>query len=133
MFAKITRDLKLTGEIKAHVDVIPPAQLAPGKPYWVPIVEQVTDISTGGDKVATPWVEVVQPDKVLRTRTIRDRTPQEIAAEDDALAARLLDDVGTFKAVGRVLFDHENRLRALEGRAPVNAAQFRAALKSLLR
>ncbi len=35
-------------------------------------------------------------------------------------------------AVRKVLFNHENRIRALEAKQPVSAAQFKAFLKSLI-
>ena len=35
-----------------------------------------------------------------------------------------------FGATFKVLFDQENRLRALEGQAPLNPAQFKARLKA---
>lgn len=35
-------------------------------------------------------------------------------------------------AVFKILFNHENRLRALEGKAAITAAQFLAALKQLM-
>jgi len=38
----------------------------------------------------------------------------------------------TVEVVAKVTFNHENRIRVLEGRAPVNAAQFKQALKDLL-
>lgn len=38
----------------------------------------------------------------------------------------------TMKLVAKVLFNHENRVRALEGRAAVTANQFRNALKDML-
>ncbi len=35
-------------------------------------------------------------------------------------------------AIRKVLFNHENRIRALEAKQPVSAAQFKAFLKSLI-
>lgn len=57
--------------------------------------------------------------------------PPPSAAENDAnKEAELTNSVETLAF--KVLFDHENRVRALEGKAPINAATFRTALKNRL-
>lgn len=38
----------------------------------------------------------------------------------------------TVEIVAKVTFNHENRIRALEGKQPINAAQFKSALKDLM-
>jgi hypothetical protein len=73
---------------------------------------------------------VIEEDHVAEARrhvwAVRDKTAEELDAEKDASINQF--DVLAFK----VLFDHENRTRALEGKAPVTQAQFRAALKARL-
>lgn len=136
LYALINRDLTDTGE-RRRFDVAPPgpADLAPGKPYYVPVVEEVSDDSTGSAPTVTePWVETAEADRLLRSRTIRDKTAAELDAMDDSTADRAFSGVGRIeRALGRALFDHENRLRALEGRPAVTAGQFKTALKGLLR
>jgi len=68
---------------------------------------------------------VIEPTRVIETFTVRDKTAAEIGAEKE----------GTLNSFDRlafeVLFDHENRLRALKV-PPLSALtklQFRAALK----
>lgn len=58
--------------------------------------------------------------------------PARVAARDDAAAdGRLADAVAL--TVRDVLFDQENRIRALEGRAAVAKAQFSGSLKAILK
>jgi len=61
-------------------------------------------------------------------------------AEVDAVTPTQLDNAAfdkSFRIVDetllKVLFNHENRIRALEGRAAVTAAQFRDAVKTIAR
>ncbi len=57
--------------------------------------------------------------------------PPPTAQEVDVGKERILDNEVATLAV-RVLFEHENRIRALERNEPVTAEQFRAALKARL-
>ena len=132
-FALINRDLTDTGKRKAQVDIVPPGDLHPDKPYWVPVVEEVADTSTGPDKVVSPWVETVEVARLLRTRTIRDKTPAELGAEDRARVDRLLLDSGVMRALAKALFLVVNDVRTLKGESTITAAQFRNFLKGLIR
>lgn len=69
---------------------------------------------------------VVGATEVLETYTKRDLTPAEL----DLRKEQKLDayDILSLK----ILFDHENRLRTLENKTAITAAQFRAALKARL-
>ena len=133
MFALINRDLTDTGNRKAHVDIVSPGDLHPDKPYWVPVEIVETDTSTGPDKVVSPWVETVEVARLLRSRTIRDKTSGELDAEDTARADSLLADPGALRAVARMLHNINNRLRVIEGDTPLTLAQFKAAFKGLMR
>ncbi len=133
MFALINRDLTDTGKRKAQVDIVAPADLHPAKPYWVPVVDEVTDTSTGPDKVVSPWIETVEVARLLRTRTIRDKTAGELDAEDQARVDALLLESGVTRAQTKTLFDHENRIRVLEGRPEVTVEQLKTALWKLIR
>jgi len=55
-----------------------------------------------------------------------DYTPEQQAAKDD----KDLSDTILLK-VGKTLFNHENRIRVLEGKAPITAAQFKTAITNL--
>lgn len=92
----------------------------PGKPYrqFLPVVE--TNPSFDPEtQVKTGPVVTVEAERVTRVWSVRDKTAQELDADVDFLQFR-------------VAFNHENRIRALEGKAAITAAQFRAALKALL-
>lgn len=72
----------------------------------------------------------VEEDHVAEVRryvwTVRDKTAQELD-DDKATKVDALDLV-----VLRGLFNHENRIRALEGKAAITLAQFKNAVKALL-
>ena len=133
MFALINRDLTDTGKRAGNVTIVPPGDLHPDKPYWVPIVEDVTDTSTGPDKVVSPWVETVEIARLLRTRTVRDKTSAELGAEDAARIDRLLLDSGVMRALAKALFLVVNDVRTLKGEGTITAAQFKTFLKGLVR
>ncbi len=105
MFALINRDLTDTGKRKAQVDIVPPGDLHPDKPYWVPVVEETTDTSTGPDRVVSAWVETVEVARLLRTKTIRDKTAGELDAEDQDRVDRLLLESGVMRAFGLMMFE----------------------------
>ena len=88
-----------------------------------PVLDPVTQI------MESPVITIL-PYKVTEVFTVRAKTVQEIAAEQDAIKEEALDK---FDLVAlKIVFNHENRIRALEGKPAVTLAQFRAALKALL-
>ena len=107
------------GEIK-HWQGLPLARpIETTKPSFDPI----TQIMEG------PVITIL-PYKVTEVFTVRAKTAQEIAAEQDAIKEGALDK---FDLVAlKIAFNHENRIRVLEARPQVTAAQCRAALKALL-
>ncbi len=134
MFALINRDLTDTGTRRGQVNIVPPADLHPDKPYWVSVVEVITDTGIpGAEKVVGPWIETVETDRLLRTRTIRDKTAGEIDAEDQARVDSLESVSGIDRAQFLIAFSHENRIRTLEGVAAISKAQFKTAVKGLIR
>ena len=133
MFALITRALEDTAKRKSQVEIVPPADLHPDKPYWVPVVEETADTSTGPDRVVSAWVETVEVARLLRARTIRDKTPAEIDAEDQTRVDSLACVSGIDRAQFLIAFNHENRIRTLEGVSVITKAQFKTALKGLIR
>jgi hypothetical protein len=92
---------------------------------WLPV--EVTDPACDpATQVKSGPVETVGEGAVTRVWTVRDMTAEELDAEK-GVQVDAVDIV-----VGKVLFNHENRIRALEGKQAVTAAQFKAALKALL-
>lgn len=52
---------------------------------------------------------------------------------DDYVPPPPTDPVDAWDIISfKIAFNHENRIRALEGKAPITAAQFRAAVKAAL-
>lgn len=101
----------------------------PGKPYRKfyavekvdPAFDPATQVRSG------PTVEEDHDKEIRRyVFAVRDKTAEEVDADKGVRVDRL--DLVTF----RVLFNHENRIRTLEGRQAVTAEQFKTALKALL-
>ncbi len=133
LHALITRDLTDTGRRLRQASVDSPSDVPLGKPYWVPVVEETTDTSAGPDKVVSPWVETVEVARLLRARTIRDKTAGELDAEDQDRVDNLASMSGINRAQFLIAFNHENRIRTLEGAPSVTKAQFKNAVKGLIR
>lgn len=95
---------------------------------WLPLVEVGNDQFDPDTQKKTGPVTTVEATRIVDTYTITDLTAQEISNLKDAKISSL--DAVVFK----VLFNHENRIRALKSPpdAAVTAAQFRAAIKALL-
>lgn len=92
---------------------------------WLPLV--VTDPTFDPTtQVRSGPVDTVGQTSVSRAWSVRAMTSDEL----DALKGATVDamDMLAFK----VLFNHENRIRALESKQAVTAAQFKTALKALL-
>lgn len=131
LYAKITRAMTDTGE-REHMPEAPPGpdDLAAAKPYWVPVVEETDDTSTGPDKITSAWVDTVEATRLLRTRTIRDRTAQEIDdAKTQAALARIANVSGKLDKLEIAgLFWCVNEIRTLKGQAVITVDQFLTAL-----
>lgn len=91
---------------------------------WLPVA--VTDPAPTATQVKEGPVITVEAKQVTRVWTVREKTSDEIDAGKEAYLSSI-DMLGF-----QINFDHENRLRVLEGKAVITAAQFRAALKARL-
>lgn len=91
------------------------------------LVKAIRAVIPVGFRATGPATYAADGTETIPVEPIPPPTPEEIAADKEATLDRELVTLG-FK----VLFDHENRVRALEGKAPITAAQFRAALKARL-
>lgn len=104
----------------------PVAGFVNGNDRVVEIQEVTEDQSTGDNKVTTSET-VVTADSCTITRTIRDKTAQEISAEQDALILSESDVI-----LGKAIFQLVNEVRALKSQQPITKAQFLTYLKGLL-
>jgi hypothetical protein len=82
-------------------------------------------LAAGG--APTRIVSEAELGEVLAPHSIRPVRATVLDAYKDEQARKL-----TIETIAKVAFNHENRIRALEGRQAVNAAQFRQALKDLM-
>lgn len=133
MFAKIPRDLSTVIEYRQDVDPIPPGQLHPLKPYWVPVVEIENNTAVTPYFIREPASVVIYADRVEKVTVIRDKTTPELDADDQRKVDRMAE-IGTIDYVQfRIDFLQENRIRALEGKQPITVDQFREYVKGLIR
>lgn len=128
IFALITPDLTDTGRRKSF-DAPPPRPAVLSKPYYVPFIRQ----AVGSGPVVGSVVVNVAADSVTEVTTRRAMTAQEQDDRDAAAVAGQFDGEGVSRALARVLFNHENRLRVIESQPSVTAQQFKDALKGLIR
>lgn len=116
-----------TPDVVAERRMIDVAAIPPNKAaWWRPVVVVGDDPFDAATHVKTGPVTTIEADRVVDAYAVRPKTVEELDAGKEAA----LPDVAS--AVFKVLFNHENRVRALEGKSNITAAQFRAALKALL-
>jgi hypothetical protein len=129
LYGKITLiPLQDTGERSRSV--VPDPNPGAGKPIWVPVIESVSDTSTGDAKRDLGWIETVFSDRIERVRTIRDKTAGEIELEDNQAIDDWLEQIGNDRSTAYTLRDLENRIRVLEGLPPLPLNSFKGLLKS---
>lgn len=104
------------------VATIPPHKRA----WWRPIVTVGDDPFNSATHKKTGPVTTIEADRVVDTYTVTALTAQEL----DAIKESRLPSADGIQF--RVLFNHENRIRAIELKQPVTAEQFRNALKAML-
>jgi hypothetical protein len=92
------------------MSVIPDPNPGAGKPIWVPVVDVTEDTSTGDDKKVEKFNEIELEDK---------------KAVDD-----LLEGIGNSRSFAYYIRDLENRVRVLEGLAPLPMEAFKGKLRS---
>lgn len=92
---------------------------------WLPVADTKPSYNSATQVLEGPAI-TVEAMRVTRVWTVRAKTSAEL---DLALEERL---PSAESAIFKVCFNHENRIRALEGKAPISAAQFRATLKALI-
>lgn len=93
---------------------------------WLIVVDTNPDYNSA-TQVKTGPVITINQTNVTRVWTVRDKTAGEL---DDDKTENVTSSFNTI--IGKVLFNHENRIRALEGKAAITAAQFITAIKALV-
>lgn len=135
MYALITRDLTQILKKKSDVVAIPKEDLHPDKPYWVEIQVITDNQATTSNTVMEPTVETIYVDRVERVTVIRDMSEQELLDKQNELKSQALTEVSNFgiiKALGSVLFQLTNDVRALNSQQPITKKQFIDHIKTLL-
>ena len=114
-----------TGVIKD----LPSVPVLPGKPYRKFYTLELVDPAYDAELQVKegPTIEEDHVNFVRRTvYTVRNKTQPELDADNDA-KVNALDMVAL-----RILFQHENRLRTLEGQNQITLNQFKNAVKALI-
>lgn len=126
MYCLIDRDLTTVLKKRKDVSVVPKANLAPGKPYWVPLVEVEDDRSSGRDVCVDSITDIILEDRVERVTVIRDRTDKEIESDKDIRAEEQV------RAFGRVILAEINTIREALGLKPRTLDQLKDAVRAEL-
>ena len=92
-----------------------------GKPMLREVID--TKPAPGEGEVLDGPVITILDTTVTRVWTVRDKTAGELDAEKDSLADRIT------KAAFVISFNHENRIRVLEGKSPITKPQFKEAIR----
>ena len=97
----------------------------------MPRFARTIDILTGVETLV-PYTaeEEAAADAALALEAI---PPDLDAIDTAALNAKLLEPGSVDRAELKTLFNHENRIRVLEAKAPITQAQFVAAIKATMR
>ena len=96
------------------------------QPPWKPVVKNGDDQFDSSIQVKEGPVTTIEATQVTDTWTIRAKTAAELDSDKD-------NQVNAFNSVAfKIAFNHENRIRALEAKPAITAAQFKAAIKALL-
>lgn len=98
---------------------------APGN--YIPASDAAYQAWLANGGVPTRIASEAELGEVLAPYQIRPASAGVLDAYKNSQAAKL-----TVEIVAKVLFNHENRLRVLEGKQAVTAAQFKSALKDLM-
>ena len=101
---------------------VPPNKL----PLWRPVAAVGDDAYDPATQIKSGPVTTIESNRVVDTWTIRAKTAAELDAEKDLKISAI--DALQFA----VHFDMENRVRVLEAKPQITAAQYRNALKARL-
>jgi len=117
--------IKPDNTIDRRADNIDPTVQVRSGYRWIP-VETTMPSYDPATQVRTGPVTTVEETRVTDVWTVRAKTAAELDADKDIQINDL--DIVAFK----VLFNHENRIRALENKAAITATQFKTGVKALL-
>lgn len=94
---------------------------------YVPVADATYQAWLASGNTPTRIISEAELGDVLAPYQIRPVAAGVLDGYKDSQATKLTIDI-----VAKVLFNHENRIRALEAKASVTAPQFKTALKALM-
>lgn len=98
---------------------------------WLPCPEVARPTFDQTAEVVEGPTYTVNASDVTEVWTKRNQTAQEISDQKDEQISTSVNGSG-WKIMAIVLLNHENRIRAREGKAAITMAQFKAGVKALL-
>jgi hypothetical protein len=128
----MTKYARITSSTRAIIEEKDESEFRGGKPppantakdwEWLPLVIDKPSYNSETEVLEGPE-DVVTAEKITRTWTVRDKTPDEINADKDLQIPR------TDSVQYQIMFDQENRVRKLEGLSPTTDDEFRVLLRS---
>jgi hypothetical protein len=103
---------------------LPPKPFRPRNWYWI-VNGSTTQVYSSAVGNYVPVGNAPYLGEVLATHSLRPTPAAILDGYTETQAVKL-----TIETVAKILFNHENRIRTLAGQQPVNAAQFKAFIKS---
>lgn len=119
-------DYALVGPLN-EIKYVQSAPFGASKPGWrsLPVNGDQPAYDPASQIISGPTYTVNASD-VTRSWAVRSMTAAELDATKD-ITISAMDKVAM-----QIAFNHENRLRALEGKAAITVAQFKTAIRALL-
>ena len=112
--------------VKVYASDVRPADIPHKQVVWLPFVKSAAPVFDPANQALLGPTITIYADHVSSDYSVRQKTQIELDADKQAYVDNV--DMLVFK----VLFNHENRIRALESKAAITAQQFKTALLGML-
>lgn len=112
--------------VKVYAADVKPVDIPHKQVIWLPFLRSPAPAFDAATQVLLGPTITINADNVSSDYSVRQKTQAELDADKQAYVDNV--DMLVFK----VLFDHENRIRARESKAAITAQQFKTALLGAL-
>lgn len=112
--------------VRTYTTDVKPSDIPHKNVVWLPFVRSSAPTFDPATQVLSGPTITIYADHVSSDYSVRQKTQEELDADKQAYVDNV--DMLVFK----VLFNHENRIRALESKATITAQQFKTALLGML-
>jgi len=129
LYALINPDDDSIIKYRNDINPIPREQLAPNKPYWVPVVDEIEDKTTSSINVTRNTLkDKVVDGKVVRKTILKHMTTEEIDLKEKRRAIAITEHLEK-DMVFKLLYDMNNQIEILKGNKNLTIAEFKEKLK----